>query len=262
MRSRIIGYLFDTTCGASVICIVSGITCLALYWWLGVFDSCSVVLFGVFALQTCMLVLELSVAMINLIRGCFRLGLLQLILFFAVSVMFCVALSFKNYAIIFSDRHAVEYRRIQTWHEVRLTNNVPFSVEFRSRHPIYHWYDSRVVFASGKRSGVMSGLHYPRAYDVIRLAPSVFSLMPMDVSTNHSCTYCVDVDKEAVWVRCGARLTAVPNESAGVVKHLDGSLMFNVRTDMIEVKDSPVPYGNDLNRLHCGAFEAPSAYEK
>ena len=203
MKRFHIGFLINTWYGAFCVSVVSGLVFLLMYWWLGVYEELAILLMCIMCLHILFLLLVLLVAITNLARHHLFVGLLQVTLFFVLSVAFVTCLGIENYSLLFSQRYVAEYRNRQRWLLAAATNGIPFTIEFRSRHPAYSWYDGRVVFKSGKRSEELQGTNCARAYDVFKLTSSEYLLMPR-VPESDTCVYRVNVEKQCAEVVCSS----------------------------------------------------------
>ena len=196
-------YIVDTWYGAISVCSLWCVCCLLLYAWLGVYSRMEMLLIGLFVVQAVLFVVTLCVGLVNFTRRKCKLALGQMACLIVVCVSFCLASGFICYAITFSTRYANEFRKNQKWKIGVPESELPFSVEFRARDPIYSWYDGRVVFKSAKRSEVLQGTNCARAYDVFKLTSSEYLLMPR-VPESDTCVYRVNVEKQCAEVVCSS----------------------------------------------------------
>ena len=215
-------FVFDTWYGVLSICGVWGVCCLVLYGWLGVYGNMEIALFGLYVFQAILLLLGLFVSAVNLFRRKYAFAIVQLGCLIAGTAVVCIASGLVCYSITFSERYAVEFRKDQPWVSGSGVTNLPFSVEFRARSPVYAWCDSRIAFPSGKRSGCLSGMHYAESFFVVKSADDVFILMPRNVSTNLGCMYRVDMGKESVELLFEKESLVIPDGAFGVKRREDG----------------------------------------
>ena len=215
-------FIFDTWFGVVSICSVWGCCCLAFYQWLGAYRDMEMLLFGLYALQCFLLLLSLFVVSANFFHRKYGLALVQLGCLTVVLALFCVASGLVCYGVTFSNRFAEEFRKEQRWTVGYGVTNLPFLVEFRARSPVYSWYDSRIAFPSGRRSGCLSGMHYAASFTVLKKATDVFILMPKSGSTNLGFMYRVDMSKESVELLFEMESLAIPDGACGVKRRDDG----------------------------------------
>lgn len=236
MKRFFIGFLINSWCGAFVVSIVTGLFFLLMYWWLGVYDELAILLMCIIGLHILALLAVLMAVIVNLARHRLFVGILQITLLVISSAVFVVCLGIENYSLLFSQRYVAEYRNRQHWQRTAETNGIPFAVEFRSRHPAYSWYDSRIVFPSGRRSGVLSGLHYGHTYDVFKLNDVIFCLFTTNSSREREFAYRVNTGAETVELCSGSRWASVPDESMRIVNCDDNTLLVDVRTNRVCIK--------------------------
>ena len=215
-------FVFDTWYGVLSICGVWGVCCLSFYGWLGVYSNMENTLFVLYVFQGILLLLGLFVAAVNLFRRKYLFAVVQFGCLIAGIAVFGIASGLVCYTITFSERYAVEFRKSQQWVSGTGVTNLPFSVEFRARSPVYAWRDSRIAFPSGKRSGYLSGMHYAESFRVVKSADNVFILTPKNGSTNLGCMYRVDMSKESVELLFEMEAMVIPDGACGVKRRDDG----------------------------------------
>lgn len=249
-------YIVDTWYGAISVCSLWCICCLLLYAWLGVYDRMETLLIGLYVVQAVLFFVTLCVGLVNFIRRKCKLAIVQILCLIAAFILFCLASGLICYAITFSTRYANEFRKEQKWKIGVTESELPFSIEFRARDPVYSWYDSRVVFPSGRRSGVLSGLHYGHTYDVFKLDDVAFCLFTTNSSREREFVYRVNTGSETVELCSGSRWASVPDESMRIVKCGDNTLLVDVRTNRVCIKGTCTVDIRKDERRYIGRFSA------
>ena len=129
-------FIVDTWYGAISVCSLWCVCCLLLYAWLGVYSRMEVLLIGLYVVQIALFLSAMCVAFVNFVRRKRELALGQLVCLIVLLVSFCLASGLVCYAITFSTRYAIKFRKEQKWKIGVTENDLPFSVEFRARDPI------------------------------------------------------------------------------------------------------------------------------
>ena len=106
MKRFHIGFLINTWYGAFCVSVVSGLVFLLMYWWLGVYEELAILLMCIMGLHILFLLLVLMVAITNLARHHLFVGLLQVTLFFILSVAFVTCLGIEK-----SEKHPLDFQR-------------------------------------------------------------------------------------------------------------------------------------------------------
>ena len=247
-------YIVDTWYGSISICSLWCVCCLLLYAWLGVYSRMEVLLIGLYAVQIALFLSTMCVAFVNFVRRKRKLALGQMACLIVVCVSFCLASGFICYAITFSTRYAREFRKEQKWKIGVTESELPFSVEFRARDPIYSWYDGRVVFKSGKRSEELLGTHYARAYDVFKLTSSEYLLTPR-ASESDTSVYRINVEKQCAEVVCSSNSHVVIEEQ--LIQQIRRKRASRSNPQSVNVAEDLTSASPCKDCHYCGTLSAP-----
>lgn len=148
--------------------------------------------------------LAMSAPIVSVCRRRWGRAIAQICVGLLAGILYVFGLLFASVSAMFSEANMETFKtEEQPWRASRITDEVPFSVEYRNAHPFLAEYEKRLTFRSGRHVPLRLDSGGAGKLAVYALGPDTYYLVEGLENEFMRCEYRVNVVSERVEMLCG-----------------------------------------------------------